>query len=138
MSEIASSEDSKFKTFFLGQDDSGLLSLGRCLAIIGGSSVSRSNLSPLWLGSFICFVVVVVVVFFLKCRNSENYFGFSVDVFSELNQTVNGRFYARDVRLLKLRKHLNYAQNTDPQSVSLWITPMNYIKGTTLKWTTAT
>ena len=51
MSEIASSEDSKFKTFFLGQDDSGLLSLGRCLgevAIIGGSSVSRLNLSPLW------------------------------------------------------------------------------------------
>ena len=69
MSEIASSEDSKFKTFFLGQDDSGLLSLGRCLAIIGGSSVSRSNLFPLRLGSFICFVVVVL--FFFKCRDSK-------------------------------------------------------------------
>ena len=68
------------------------------MAIIEGSSVSRSNLFPLWLGSFICFVVVVLF-FFLKCRDSENYFGFSVDVFSELNQTVNGRFYARDVKV---------------------------------------
>ena len=40
-------------------------------------------------------------VFFLKCRDSENYFGFSVDVFSELNQTVNGRFYAGDFNVLE-------------------------------------
>ena len=66
------------------------------MAIIEGSSVSRSNLFPLWLGSFICFVVVVVV-FFLKCRDSENYFGFSVDVFSELNQTVNKSLGCRNL-----------------------------------------
>ena len=78
------------------------MSLGRCLgevAIIEGSSVSRSNLFPLWLGSFICFVVVVVVLFFFEMSRFENYFGFSVDVFSVLNQTVNGRFYARDVKV---------------------------------------
>ena len=68
------------------------------MAIIGGSSVSRSNLFPLWLGSLICFVVVVVVLFFfLKCRDSENYFGFSVDVFSELNQTVNKSLGCRNL-----------------------------------------
>ena len=30
-----------------------------------------------------------VLLLLLKCRDSENYFGFSVDVFSELLQTVN-------------------------------------------------
>lgn len=36
-------------------------------------------------------------IFFLKCRDSENYFGFSVDVFSELNQTVNKSLGCRNL-----------------------------------------
>ena len=76
------------------------------MIIIGGLSVSRQNLSPLWrrqLKMFCCF---------LKCRDSEYYFGFLVDIFTELVQTVQ-----KPVRLSKLRKHLSYAQNTDPPSV---------------------
>ena len=49
---------------------------------------------------------------FLKCCDSENYFGFLVDIFSELVQT-----FQKPVRLSKLKKHLSYAQNTDPPSV---------------------
>ena len=75
-------------------------------------------------GNFKCFVV------FLKCRDSQNYFGFLVDIFSELVQTVQ-----KLVRLSKLGKHLNNAQNTDPPSVDNadGLHKRNY-----LKWTTAT
>ena len=94
------------------------------VTINGGLSVSRSNLSPSWrrqLQMFCCF---------LKCRDSENYFCFLVDIFSELVQTVQ-----KPVRLSKLGKHLNNAQNTDPQSVDNadGLHKRNY-----LKWTTAT
>ena len=54
-------------------------------------------------------LLLLFLLLFLKCRDSENYFGFSVDVFSELVQTVNKSLGCRN-----LEKYLSYAQNTDP------------------------
>ena len=69
-----------------------------------------------------CCCCCCFVFFFLKCRDSENYFGFSVDVFSELNQTVNGRFYARDVKIFSKtlkssRDDFNVLENFNVSSI---------------------
>ena len=50
-------------------------------------------------GSAALYVLLLLLLFcfFLKCRDSENYFGFSVDVFSELNQTVNKSLGCRNL-----------------------------------------